>query len=322
MLGEAGAAEAAAWLACNAASLRPPTVVAREAPPYPESARLAGAEGYVEVAFTVLRDGHVGWLRIVAAEPSGFFEAAALDGVRAWRFEPARQDGQPVECRIQTRLRFTLTDTVAVRPDPRAAPAVRPAPVYPESARIAGLEGYVEVAFEVDDQGRVRDPEVTLAMPRGEFETAALATVRAWRFTADEAAPGTQTRRFEFSLPDSYPRPPAATLLAAAPLPVEACTQRIGGRVKLEVDTDADGRITAARILEATPAGLFDAAALSIARNSRMAPAFQNGVPMAATALLTLRFEPDAARCPGEDADDPPGRPGRGSAAPTFSGLR
>ena len=313
---------AASWTPCNEPGLDPAVAVERTAPPYPESARLAGAEGFVEVAFTVLRDGHVGWVHILRAEPSGFFEAAALYGVRDWRFVPARRDGEPVECRIQTRVRFTMTDSVAARPGNETATGDQPAPVYPEKARIEGLEGYVEVSFTVGRDGSVTGAEVTLAMPRGEFEAAALAAVRAWSFEPDPEGPRTESRRFDFSLPDSYPRPPASSQLAAAPLPIEACTQRITGRVKLEVDTDDDGRINAARILESRPTGLFDATALAIARNSRLAPAWRGGVPIAATALLTLDFKPDEAHCPGGAGPSSPARPSRRPASPTVSTLR
>jgi len=321
MLAVPGAA-AAAWTPCNAPGLDQPVAVERAAPPYPESARLAGAEGFVELAFTVLRDGQVGWIRILRAEPSGFFEAAALDGVRDWRFAPAQRGGEPVECRIQTRVRFTLTDSVAARPGSELATGERPAPVYPERARIEGLEGYAEVSFTVGRDGSVSGADVTLAMPRGQFETAALAAVRAWTFEPDPAGPRIETRRFEFSLPDSYPRPPVSSLLAAAPLPIEACTQRIAGRVKLEVDTDADGRITDARILESRPAELFDATALSIARNSRLAPAWRGGVPIAATALLTLAFNPDEAHCPSGSGSTVPAQPARRPPGPTVSRQR
>lgn len=307
---------AAAWLPCNAPGLTPAVALQQPIPAFPESARLAGAEGFVEVAWTVLRDGRVGWARILRAEPSGFFEAAAIEGVRQWRFEPARRDGQPVECRVQTRLRFALTDAVAVRPGAPAADAGgQPLPVYPEASRTAGVEGYVEVSVEADASGRVTGAEVTLAMPRGEFEAAALAAVRQWRFAPSAEAVRTYTRRFEFTLPGNLAREPGPVLLAAAPLPPEACTRRVAGRVRLEVTTDAEGRITGARILDASPKGIFDATALAIARNSRMAPAHRHGEPVAATALLTLRFDPDAARCP----DDAPPRDGagpRGGATP------
>ena len=298
-------ATAAPWPACNAPALTPPGPLQRPAPDYPESARLAGAAGFVDVAFTVLKDGSVGWTRVRRAEPSGFFEPAALEGIRAWRFRPALLDGEPVECRSQTRLRFTLTDGVAARPLGSAAVGDQPAPVYPEQARIEGLEGYVEVEFEAGEHGRVARAEVTLAMPRGDFERAALDAVRSWRLPPDAAPGGRSVRRFELALPALYPHDPSPTLFAAAPFPEQACREGTSGRVRLEVEVAADGRIIEARVLDGEPTGLYDAAALAVARSSRMPPAWRGGVPIAATALLTLRFEPDDVRCGGQVPTDP-----------------
>lgn len=308
----AGAASASSWTSCLDPAVDPPTPVEREAPPYPESARLANAEGSVEVSFTVLRTGHVGWVRIVKAEPSGFFEQAALEGLRGWRFTPAMRGGTAIECRLRTRVRFTLADVATVRAGSAAADGL-PSPPYPAAAREARLEGYVELALTVAEDGRVARADVTAAMPRGEFERAALAAVKTWRLPATGEARELR-RRFDFSLPDSPPRPPAASLLAAAPLPAEACEQGLSGWVRLEVDTDAEGRITAARVLAAEPAGLFDASALAIARRSRVAPAWRDGHPVAATGLLTLGFSPDSSSCPEAGSSDGRSSPRR---APT-----
>ena len=317
-------ARATPWAACSAPGLTAAVGTVQPPPPYPESARQAGAEGFVELSFVVLRDGRVGWARVVKAQPSGFFEAAALEGVRDWRFVPAQRDGEPVECQIQTRVRFTLTDTVAVRPG-RASATSRetgqPPPVYPEDARLQGLEGYVEVSFEAGPDGRVSGAEVVAAMPRGDFEKAALDAVRRWRFPATPGEPRRMTRRFDFALPDSYAHVPAPTLIAAAPFPAEACTRRIAGMVKLEVQVDADGRITAARVLESQPTGLYDVTALAMARNSRLAPAYRGGVAIPATALFTLRFEPDAAHCPGTEPEDPRNPRGSPRPAPRVSAM-
>jgi TonB family protein len=127
-------------------------------------------------------------------------------------------------------------------------------------------------------------------------------------------------RRFEFALPELYPHDPLPTLLAAAPFPEQACRDGTAGRVRLEVEVAADGRITAARVLDAEPAGLYDATALAVARSSRIPPAWRGGVPVAATALLTLRFEPDAVRCGGQAPGESP-TPARRAPAPRVSAL-
>lgn len=105
------------WLSCSAEGLTAARAIERAAPEYPEAAREIGTEGYVDVSFVVLRDGGVGWVRVLDASPTGLFEDAAIASVRAWHFEPARRQGEPVECRLSTRVRFRLLD------DSPAAPA-------------------------------------------------------------------------------------------------------------------------------------------------------------------------------------------------------
>jgi len=299
-----------AWIPCGQKGLLPPEAVAREAPSYPQAVRAIGIEGTVEVAFTVLRDGNVGWLRIVSADPEGYFEQAAALGVRRWRFKPAMQDGEAVECRMHTRVRFALTDAATTSAGGPGSP--RPQPVYPPRLLAERIEGYAEVEYDLAGDGAVSNARLTAAMPRGEFEAAALAAVRAWRGPAGPAGRH-ETLRFDFRLPDSRLDAVPPTLLASAPFPIAACERNQRGRVSLEVETDAAGHVHAARILSATPAGLFDQAALTIARGSRLSPAWRDGEAIPATALLVLPFAPERATCPGRQVPErekrPSGRP-------------
>jgi protein TonB len=71
----------------------------------------------------------------------------------------------------------------------------------------------------------------------------------------------------------------AACILAAGAFatsapeyPLEARQAGIEGSVKLEVTADAQGNVTDAKILEATPPGTFDAAALKAAKARRYPP--------------------------------------------------
>ena len=300
---------ASAWVSCSDPGLEAPVPLEREPPAYPDAVRATGIEGTVEVALTVLRDGRTGWVRVLRATPDGYFEQAAAEGVRRWRFTPARQDGKPVECRLVTRVRFALTDEVTTVAG--AGADGRPRPVYPPALLSDRIEGYVEVEYSLDAAGNVQDARVTGAMPRGEFEQAALTAMRAWKGPVSVDAPARETRRFAFRLPDSMLAEVPATMLGSAPFPAAACAQGASGRVVLEVDTLATGEVRAARILAAEPAGLFDAAALEIARGSRLSPAYRDAVAIPATALLTLRFDPQRANCPGSrphDRSRPPSR--------------
>ena len=102
-----------AWVSCDQKGLTPPVAIHREAPAYPQAVRSIGIEGMVEVSLTVLRDGSVGWVRVFRAEPRGYFEQAATEGVRQWRFEPARADGEAIECRMRTRVRSRLISSAS-----------------------------------------------------------------------------------------------------------------------------------------------------------------------------------------------------------------
>jgi len=298
-------AAAAAWVSCDQRDIEAPVALYREAPAYPPAVREIGVEGSVEVTLVVLRDGSVGWARALKGEPRGYFEQAAIAGVRAWRFRPARANGVPIECRLVTRVRFALVDIVDVRAG--SLNQRQPVPDYPPKLLQERVEGYVEVEFDRAAEGGTANARVIAAIPRGAFEAASLAAIRRWRFDAGSAR--RETRRFEFRLPDSTLTTVPATMLASAPFPMAACERNQTGRVTLELRTDANGAVLQARILSAAPAGLFDGTALTIARASRLTPAYRDGRPVAATALLTLFFDPARATCPGSrspDRDPPP----------------
>jgi TonB family protein len=79
-------------------------------PVYPESARKRGVEGWVELAFTVKKNGTVDDVEVRNASPASVFDDAAVRAVRQWRFEPVQRNGAAVEQRAMTRLRFSQQD--------------------------------------------------------------------------------------------------------------------------------------------------------------------------------------------------------------------
>lgn len=87
---------------------------------YPAAARAAGIEGEVSVSYDVTATGHVVNAVVLAAEPGGVFEEAALAAVRSWRFRPLTERGVPVAApgRVSV-LRFRLgDDAYGVLPQP------------------------------------------------------------------------------------------------------------------------------------------------------------------------------------------------------------
>jgi TonB family protein len=308
VLGVAGAPSAAAE-PCGTAGQPAVQVLERRAPDYPDGARAVGMEGYVDVELTVLRDGRAGWVKVRRAEPAGLFEQAALDAVRDWRFAPPEGAGGPVECTIATRVRFALSDEIMPGPPGNDGPG-RPFPQFPEAARLAATEGHVRIEYAVGPDGRIANLAILEAVPRGAFEDVVQATLAEWRYGPGAGPAGRASREFRFRLP-AYPRPDPVPQFTPASYPPELCTKRVRGRVTLDVELDAGGRVASARVVAADPTGVFDAVALRIVPQLRRTPARRSGVAVTAPARVTLEFEPerhcDAA---GEPGRGPPGRRG------------
>jgi len=82
--------------------------LSRTLPDYPPMARARGIQGWVELELSVTPSGKVGSAKVVAANPKGIFDEAALEAVKQWRFQPAYKDGQAIEQRARQRVKFTL----------------------------------------------------------------------------------------------------------------------------------------------------------------------------------------------------------------------
>jgi TonB family protein len=78
------------------------------APDYPKDALERGIEGWVELEYVVDRAGVPNDVTTIAAEPPGRFEAAALEAVREYRYEPFERGGRRYARRVRLRVRFSL----------------------------------------------------------------------------------------------------------------------------------------------------------------------------------------------------------------------
>ncbi len=75
-------------------------------PTYPTAAAVQKVSGWVDMDFIVMKDGRVGAIQIINAQPSGLFDNAARVAVAKWQFAPVERDGVAVEQRAKMRLRF------------------------------------------------------------------------------------------------------------------------------------------------------------------------------------------------------------------------
>ena len=83
--------------------------VVRAPPEYPARAQTGGIEGWVQIQFAVTAAGTVRDPVVVAAEPRGIFDDAALKAIARWRYNPRIDGGVAVErVGLQTVIRFEL----------------------------------------------------------------------------------------------------------------------------------------------------------------------------------------------------------------------
>jgi protein TonB len=78
-------------------------------PEYPELARVARLEGNVILQAIIHADGTVGDLEVLRVNrPNMGFETAAIEAVKQWRYQPATQNGKPVEVYFTVFIDFKL----------------------------------------------------------------------------------------------------------------------------------------------------------------------------------------------------------------------
>ena len=83
-----------------------PQVIHRAEIDYPTDAAEEGIQGYVVVHLLIAKDGTVQLAKVLEAEPQGVFEKEVLNGIRDWRFMPARYKGEPVQVWVKQRISF------------------------------------------------------------------------------------------------------------------------------------------------------------------------------------------------------------------------
>ncbi|MCP5207241.1 MAG: energy transducer TonB [Hahellaceae bacterium] len=83
-------------------------------------------------------------------------------------------------------------------------PLSTPAPAYPRMAQRRRIQGWVDVSFIINTEGRVEDLEVLAAQPEGVFEQTTLRTVSQWKYKPQmlggKPTPRRATQTIQFNL--------------------------------------------------------------------------------------------------------------------------
>lgn len=199
--------------------IKPPKLVKSVDPVYPEKARQAQAEGVVILEAHTDEKGNVESVRILRSIP--VLDQAAIDAVKQWKYEPLIVDGKVRKAIFTVTVRFMLKTgdkekdlekfaQGAVKAEGEIAPPKlikSVAPVYPEDARQARVQGVVILSLKTDAEGRVVDVMVLRSIPM--LNKAAIDAVKQWVYEpllingVAKSVVFTVTVRFQFSDKDA-----------------------------------------------------------------------------------------------------------------------
>jgi TonB family protein len=77
------------------------------APKFPSISRGRENSGWVELEFTVRKDGSTGDVVVTNSYPRRMFDSSAVRAVSQWRYKPVMLGGKPVDQRAAIRIRFS-----------------------------------------------------------------------------------------------------------------------------------------------------------------------------------------------------------------------
>jgi protein TonB len=83
-----------------------PKLISSQAPSYPPTASAQRIQGDVVVDALVDVTGKVTATKVISGQP--LLQQAAMNAVRAWKYEPARLDGEAIPTHIQVKITFRL----------------------------------------------------------------------------------------------------------------------------------------------------------------------------------------------------------------------
>jgi TonB family protein len=88
--------------------IKPPRLIKKVEPVYPEEAKKAGVEGLVILEVQTDKTGQVASIRVLRSVP--LLNQAAIDAVKQWVYEPMIVDGQPKGVVFTVTVNFKLPD--------------------------------------------------------------------------------------------------------------------------------------------------------------------------------------------------------------------
>ncbi len=170
--------------------IKPPRLMKKVNPVYPEEARKERVEGVVILEATTDEEGNVARVKVLKSKSAQLNEAA-IDAVRQWKYEPFYIKGKPYGLVFTVTIRFRLQEKKteelemgAVKvgekiEQPKLLKKVNP--VYPEEARKAGVEGVVILRARINEEGLV-ERIIVMKSESDLLNQAAIDAVKQWKY--------------------------------------------------------------------------------------------------------------------------------------------
>jgi len=295
--------------------VKPPKLIKKVEPVYPQEAKDAGIEGAVTLEATTDNRGQVQKVKVLKSIPE--LDQAAVDAVKQWVYEPMIIDGEPKGIVFTITCRFSLDNEKMgkaieggvtgkdQKPAVRAMGDIKPPklikkvePVYPDDARKAEIQGVVIVEATTDVYGRVVDTKVLRSIP--ELDQSTIDAVKQWIYEPmiiDGEPRGvmfTVTCTFKLAEPvravDDI-KPPKLIKKVEVIYPEEARKAEIEGVVIVEATTDIYGKVKKVTILRSIPE--LDQAAMDAVKQWVYEPKIIDKKPRGVIFTVTVVFKLD-----------------------------
>jgi TonB family protein len=177
--------------------VKPPKLVKKVDPVYPDEARKEGISGVVLLSVRADKEGRIEKIKIVKS-PHELLSKASVEAVKQWKYEPMYIKGKPMPIIFTVTVNFRLKDEEKKKAEEEIAEFEKGAviaesdikppklvkkvnPVYPDEARKEGIEGVVILKVRTDKQGGIEKIKV-LEGPHDLLNKAASEAVKQWKY--------------------------------------------------------------------------------------------------------------------------------------------
>lgn len=153
---------------------------------YPSQAIEACVDGTAIVLVDVDKHGEFNKATIERSAGQAYFDEAALEAAKHWRYNPAIENGQPAPGRIRIPVDFPVYEgcwasvkvDVEARPD-SASMKANP-PKWPAAVKDDKLRGKVVLLIQIDRDGGRKNLKVGVSSGHGDIDDAAMLAAMQW----------------------------------------------------------------------------------------------------------------------------------------------